>query len=254
MSEQVDRTELSIDLNGKVAVITGGSRGIGRATALTLARAGARIAAISKTESDASRSLADDLKAAGTEALMVAADVTSRADVDRAVEAVRDRFGSVDILVNNAGSSGRAPIAEMAEEEWQRLIDSDLTSVFRVTKAFLPLMNEGGSIVIISGAVAEVGQPGLAHYAAAKAGTVGFMRTLMKEVGKQNIRANVIASGIVNTDRLKRLPPEAQARYAGMTALGRVAQPQDIANVVAFLAGDLAGFVTGAVIHADGGT
>lgn len=242
-----------IDLRGKTALVTGGSRGIGRATSLTLARAGARVAAVYRTESEAAQSLRDELQGIGSDSVTIAADITRREDVDRLMEQVKEQLGSLDILVNNAGTSGRSMIAEMAEDEWQRLIDTDLTSVFRMTQAALKNMNDGGSIVIVSGAVAEVGQPGLSHYGAAKAGTVGFMRALTKEVGSRGIRANVIASGIVNTDRFTRLPPEARERYAKMSALGRVAEAQDLANVILFLASDLAGFVTGAVLHVDGG-
>lgn len=244
---------ICIDLHGKVALVTGGSRGIGRATTLTLARAGARVAAVYRTDSEAAQSLREELQQIGPDNLTIAADITKREEVDRLMEQVTDQLGELDILVNNAGTSGRAMVAEMTEDEWQRLIDTDLTSVFRVTHAALKHMRDGGSIVMISGAVASVGQPGLSHYGAAKAGTIGFMRALAKEVGPRGIRANVIASGIVDTDRFKRLPPEARERYAKMTALGRVAHPQDLANAITFLASDLAGFITGAVLQVDGG-
>lgn len=249
----MEQSELCLDFAGKAAVVTGASRGIGRAAALSLAGAGAKVAAVYRTESDQARSLQVELQQRSPESVALTADITRPEDLDRLSATVGERFGGIDVLINSAGAAGRGKVEELADEEWLRLIDNDLNAVFRITRCMLGLMKPGSAIVFISGAVAPLGQPGLSHYGAAKMGTIGFMRALAKEVGPRGIRANVVASGIANTDRLTRQPPEVQERYARMTALGRVAQPQDIANAALFLASDLASFITGAVLTVDGG-
>jgi NAD(P)-dependent dehydrogenase (short-subunit alcohol dehydrogenase family) len=254
MASDKEHGQLCIDLKGKTALITGGSRGIGRAITLTLAAAGARVAAVFRTESESAQSLREELRALGPEGhLAFVADVTKPDDIARAMNDVKANFGSLDILVNNAGVNSRFMVEDLPDEEWQRLIDTNLSGVFRVTQAALKIMRASGSVVTISPAVAPIGQPGISHYTASKLGTIGFMRSVAKELGPKGIRVNVISAGVTETDRIRSQPPEVRERYAKMAALGRLAQPEDIANVVAFLASDLAGFITGSVLTVDGG-
>ena len=244
---------MQINLTGKKALVTGGSRGIGRAIALTLARAGADVAAVYRNESEAVRTLRDELQQIGPANRVLAADVSRREDVDRLMEQVHGQLGPIDVLVNNAGIVSNFRIEEVSDEEWERMLNTNLTSVFRITQKALSEMPDGSSIVIVSSAVAPRGMVGRTHYGSSKMGMIGFMRSLCKEVGPRGIRVNVVAPGLINTDMMANATPEQQKVYANMPALKRLGEPEEIAEVVLFLASDLSRYVTGQTIVVDGG-
>ncbi len=244
---------MDLNLAGKRALVTGGTRGIGRGVVLALAQQGVSVAACYQQESEAVSSLEAELKRYDTASYVVQADVSDRESVARLAESVRQRFGHLDILVNNAGVISHIPLAAMELEQWQQVINTNLTSLYLVTHAVQELLGEGSSLINIGSAVASVGIPARTHYTAAKAGVVGFTRSLCKELGPRGIRANVIAPGIIETHQAAGLSAEQRVRYANMAALGRLGQPDDIASVVLFLASDLSRFVSGTTINVDGG-
>lgn len=243
----------TIDLSGKVALVTGGSRGIGRGVVLAFADHGASVIACYVNESDAVRSLADELAQRDGDGYVAKVDVTDENAVQAVVQDAATRFGHIDVLVNNAGAVSHKTLADMEFDEWRRVLDTNLTSMYLVTRAVLGAMPEGGSIINIGSGVASVGMASRTHYTASKAGVVGFTRSLCKEVGPRGIRANVIAPGIIETDQVAGLTPEQRALYERLAALGRLGTPEDIANVALFLASDLSLYVSGANIAADGG-
>lgn len=246
-----------VELTGKYALVTGGSRGIGRAITLGLARHGATVMACYRSEGDAVESLDKELEAIGGDHRLVPADVAAPEAVDELTEECREQFGALDVVVNNAGVTSRAPIAQLPLAEWQRVVDTNLTGVFLVTQKVLPLMGPGSSIVNIGSRAAQAGMPACGHYTAAKAGLVGFTRSLAKELGPRGIRVNVVAPGVIDSGGEPDAPPEARAaiaaRTGGLAALGRRGSPDEVAGVVVFLASDLSTYVTGATIDVDGG-
>ncbi|HXG12481.1 MAG TPA: 3-oxoacyl-ACP reductase family protein [Gemmataceae bacterium] len=244
---------MDLELKGKKALVTGGSRGIGRAIVLALARQGVSVAACYQRESDAVASLADELRKLGNDSHTAQADVSDPASVAKLVGGVRDRFGRIDVLVNNAGVVSHKPLADLDLAEWQRVINTNLTSMYLVTKAAVEAMPRGGSVINVTSAVAMVGMVGRTHYTASKAGVIGFTRSLCKELGPRGIRVNALAPGIIETDQAAGLTPEQRTRYANLAALARLGQPDDIADVVLFLASDLSRFVSGITINVDGG-
>jgi 3-oxoacyl-[acyl-carrier protein] reductase len=233
-------------LEGKRALVTGASKGIGRAIAQELARAGATVVVGYRSGKDEAEQLASEL---GGEA--VQADVSSAEDAKRLVDAA----GDLDVLVNNAGLTRDGLLARMSDDDWRTVIDTNLSSVFYTCRAVTrPMMKKrGGSIVNISSVVGVHGNGGQANYAASKAGIIGFTKSLARELGSRNIRANVVAPGYVKTQLTDVLPEEATAAMIGNTPLGRVAEPQEIAGAVRFLASDDASFITGEVLLVDGG-
>jgi 3-oxoacyl-[acyl-carrier protein] reductase len=244
---------MDLNLGGKHALVTGGSRGIGRAIALALAEQGVSVAACYHTASEAVSSLATELKGYGTESYVVQADISNRESVAHLAESVRQRFGKLNILVNNAGIISHIPLAAMEFDQWQQVIATNLTSLYLVTHATQDLLVEGGSIINIGSAVATIGIPARTHYTAAKAGVVGFSRSLCKEMGGRGIRVNVIAPGVIDTHQAAGLSAQQRERYAAMAALGRLGQGDDIAGVALFFASDLSRFVSGTTINVDGG-
>ncbi|MEC3974259.1 SDR family NAD(P)-dependent oxidoreductase [Amycolatopsis sp. H20-H5] len=238
-----------LDLTGKTALVTGGTRGIGRATALTLARHGATVTAVGAGPSAAAEKLADELKALSDKHTVAFADVSDPTEV----AALAEQAGALDVVVNNAGVISSASVLDLELDEWHRVLDTNLTSMFLVVRSVLPRLRDNASIINITSAVAWVGMPDRAHYTAAKAGVHGLTRSLCKELGPRHIRVNSVAPGIVETDQVAGLTPEQRVRYAGLAALGRLGKPDDIADAVLFLAGDLAGFVNGALLYVDGG-
>jgi len=244
---------VDLGLKGKHAIVSGGSRGIGRACVLALARQGVSVAAIYQRESDAITSLAAELKDIGNGSYVVQTDVSDAKAVEQTIGAARSRFGTIEIVVNNAGVVSHKMIADLDPAEWHRVLDTNLTGLFLVTQAALKAMTSGGSIINIGSAVALRGMPGRVHYGASKAGTLGFSRCLAKEVGPQGIRVNVIAPGIIETDQVTGLTPEGRLRYEKLAALNRLGQPEEIADAVLFLASDLSRFVSGQTINVDGG-
>ncbi|MBI2723850.1 MAG: 3-oxoacyl-[acyl-carrier-protein] reductase [Chloroflexi bacterium] len=242
------------DLSGRVALITGGSRGIGRAITLALAAHGAKVAVNYASNADAA---AEVIAAAGGEGMAIAlagdvADASAGANlVNRTIEA----FGKIDILINNAGVTADDLILRMSEAEWDRVIDTNLKGVFHVTKAAVRPMVRArfGRIVNVSSVAGLVGNAGQANYAAAKAGVIGFTKSIAKEVASRNITANVIAPGIVDTEMTATLTEAQRSEIMRMVAVGRTGTPADVAPAAVFLASDEAAYVTGHVLTVDGG-
>ncbi|MFD7907135.1 SDR family NAD(P)-dependent oxidoreductase [Kitasatospora sp. NPDC057904] len=248
---------MSIDLTGKRILVTGGSRGIGRGIVLALARAGARTVACYRTESPAVESLRGELAATGGEHHLVQADVSVPEDVERLVSAAKERFGALDVVVNNAGVISHVPFPELPLEEWRRVLDTNLTAPFLVIQKSLPLLSAGSSVITVGSRAAVIGIPLRAHYTASKAGLIGLTRSLMKELGPKGIRVNLVAPGVIETEEFETAPPEevarVKSRYQGLTGLGRLGTPDEIAGAVLFLSSDLSAYVTGETIHVDGG-
>jgi 3-oxoacyl-[acyl-carrier protein] reductase len=233
-------------LEGKLALVTGASRGIGRAVAQELARAGASVVVGYRSGKDEAEELASEI---GGRA--VQADVSSADEAKRLVE----EAGDVDVLVNNAGLTRDGLLARMPDDDWRTVIETNLSSVFYTCRAVTrPMMKKrGGSIVNISSIVGVHGNWGQTNYAASKAGIIGFTKSIARELGSRNVRANVVAPGYVKTALTDVLPDEATAAMVSQTPLGRVAEPEEIAGAVRFLASDQASFITGEVLLVDGG-
>ncbi|MEV4113919.1 SDR family NAD(P)-dependent oxidoreductase [Nonomuraea sp. NPDC049695] len=228
--------------------MTGGTRGIGRAVVRALAEAGADVVTCYRQPGEHADSLARELRLTGGDHSLHQADVSRPEDVARLIGECGPRL---DILVNNAGAISHIPFAELPLQEWQRIIDTNLTAVFAVTQAALPLLTSGSSVVFVGSKVATVGMPLRAHYTASKAGLVGLGRTLCKELGPRGIRVNVVQPGIIQTTDI---PVDRLKHYESIIGLGRLGQPGEVANVVTFLASDLASYITGETLNVDGGT
>jgi 3-oxoacyl-[acyl-carrier protein] reductase len=233
-------------LDGKRALVTGASRGIGRAIALELGRAGAEVVVGYRTGEQEAHAIASEI--GGT---AVQADVSDAASAQSLVETA----GDVDILVNNAGLTRDGLIARMSDDDWQTVLDTNLSAVFYTCRAVArPMMKKrAGAIVNVSSIVGVRGNPGQVNYAASKAGIIGFTKSLARELGSRNVRANVVAPGYVHTQLTDVLPEEATALMLQNTPLGRLGDPEDVAGAVRFLCSDDAAFVTGAVLLVDGG-
>jgi 3-oxoacyl-[acyl-carrier protein] reductase len=246
---------VTIDLSGKIALVTGGGRGIGRATALKLGAAGAKVAVNYNASEAPAREVADEITAAGGEADIFKADVSKADEVDALVSGIIKDWGRIDILVNNAGITRDNLMMRMSQDEWDAVMETNLRSAYFTSRAVLRTMlrNRWGRIVNISSVVGLTGNAGQANYAAAKAGLIGFTKSLAKEVGSRNITANAVAPGFIETDITAGLPDNLKADMLKAIPAERYGQPDDVANVVLFLASDLAAYVTGQVINADGG-
>lgn len=242
-------------LHGKVAVVTGGGQGLGEATVRFLAGAGVRVA-INYFKDAEGRNQAQAEKLAGeigADALAVEGDVRSGESVSGMVENVVGHFGGIDFLINNAGILRDRSFKKMSGEEWQQVIDTNLTGVFHVCKAAEPALREGGRIVNLASIAAFVGFFGQANYAAAKAGVTGLTRVLSRELGRRSITVNAVAPGVVLTEMGLSIPEEVRAEMLKNIPLGRFGQPGDIAGVVGFLCSDLAAYMTGQTLHVNGG-
>jgi 3-oxoacyl-[acyl-carrier protein] reductase len=233
-------------LEGKRALVTGASRGIGRAIAIELAAGGAAVVVGYRSGKDEADALAAELGGRS-----VQADVSSAEDARRLVE----EAGDLDILVNNAGLTRDGLLARMSDDDWRTVIDTNLSSVFYTCRAVCrPMMKKrAGAIVNVSSIVGVHGNWGQTNYAASKAGIIGFTKSLAKELGSRNVRANVVAPGYVKTQLTDVLPEEATAAMLANTALGRLGEPEDVARAVRFLCSDAASFITGEVLLVDGG-
>jgi 3-oxoacyl-[acyl-carrier protein] reductase len=243
-----------MNLTDRVAIVTGAGRGIGRAVALKLAGVGAAVVVSDILEKEAGE-VAQEIKANGGQGLVCRADVSQAADVARLVEETLAAFGKIDILVNNAGIARDQLLLRMSEEDWDKVIDVDLKSVFLCTKAVLRYMLKArwGRIVSLSSIAGLVGNPGQANYSSAKAGIIGFTRTAAREVGSHGITVNAIAPGFIETDMTSRMKEELRQEIKRHIPLDRFGTPQDVAEAVAFLASEEAGYITGQVLSINGG-
>ncbi len=234
---------------GRVVLVTGGSRGIGRACAQWFLERGDRVAVTSRSGD------VEDIGSDSGRLLPVVCDVTVPDQVDAAFAAVEEVWGPVEVLVANAGVTRDTLVLRMSEEAWSEVIETNLSGVFRVTKRALAKMvrNHRGRVIMISSIGGFIGSPGQANYAASKAGLVGMARSMAREVASRSITVNVVAPGLVETNMLAALGAERRSAMEAQVPLGRSAQPEEIAEVVGFLASDAAGYITGAVLPVDGG-
>ncbi len=242
-------------LQGKIALVTGAARGIGRAIALDLAEAGATVAFTYKSSAQAAEELVAELKARSGNGFAFQSDATSAADAAKVIEELVRQCGRLDILVNNAGITKDTLLLRMSEDDWDRVITNNLKSVYNYTKAVCRQMmgQKSGKIINITSIVGLIGNPGQANYAASKAGIVGFTKSIAKELGSRNIQVNAVAPGYVDTDMTAMLKPEQKKALTDLIPLGRTAQPREIASVVRFLASPDADYITGQVVCVDGG-
>ncbi len=242
-------------LKDKMAFITGASRGIGKAVALALARGGADIAVIDLNIDELNSSMKEVEDATGRKVLSLQADVGDYASIDKAVEESIRVFGRINILVNNAGITRDNLILRMKDEEWEGVIKTNLTGTFNCTKAVIKGMikNREGRIISIASIVGVMGNVGQANYAASKAGIIGFTKSIAREYANRGITANAIAPGFIETDMTKALSEEVRKTLISQIPMGRLGMPEDVANVVKFLASDEAAYITGQVIHVNGG-
>ncbi len=242
-------------LAGQVAIVTGASRGIGAAIARDLAAAGAHVVVGYQSQRAQADAVVADIVTRGGSAETSQFDVASFSEVDAAVRAVVARLGKVDVLVNNAGVSADGLIVRITDDQWQRVLDVNLKGVFNCTKAVArPMMRaRSGRIINLSSVVGVTGNTGQAAYAAAKAGIIGFTKSTARELASRGITANVVAPGFIETDMTETLDAGARDMYRAMIPLGRLGRGEDVAAAVTFLAGPGASYVTGQVIHINGG-
>ena len=242
-----------VDPSGRVAFVTGASRGIGRAIALRLAAEGATVAACARA--DHARPVADEIVAAGGAAQALGVDVTDAGSLKEAVRATLERFERIDILVNNAGIVRDQLLMRMKAEEWDAVIATNLTAAFTCTQAVLrPMLKQRrGRVISVGSVVGQSGNPGQANYAASKAGLIGFSKALAREVAARGITVNVVAPGFIETDMTARLDAPARDTLAGQIPAGRLGRPEDVAAAVAFLASDEASYITGQIVGVNGG-
>jgi len=241
-----------MDLSGKVAIITGGARGIGREIALRLAEAGATVVVSDVADAEPA---AEEIRKMGHQSLAVAVDVTSASDVASMVEKVTAEYGRIDILVNNAGIARDQLLMRMSEEDWEAVLNVNLKSVFLCTRAVLRQMvkQRWGRIVSISSIVGIVGNPGQANYSSSKAGIIGFTKTIAREVGSRGITVNAIAPGFIVSKMTEQLSEEQKSEMLKRIPLGFLGTPRDVAEAVAFLSSEEARYITGQVLGVDGG-
>jgi 3-oxoacyl-[acyl-carrier protein] reductase len=244
-----------MELEGKVAIVTGGTRGIGKAIALDLAANGADIALNYRKSADLAKELAATIGSMGRRALVVQADVSSFDDAQAMVQKVVDELGRIDILINNAGMNWDAVVWKMTEEQWDRVISVDLKGTFTYTRAVTPFLREQGSgkIVNITSINGLRGKFGQSNYSAAKAGVIGFTKSCARELGRNNINVNAVAPGLIETDLVKEAPEKVREMALAEIVLERLGLPEEVAYVVTFLCTEKARHITGQVIQVDGG-
>ncbi len=242
-------------LEGKVALITGGSRGIGKAVALKFASEGADIAFTCRNVGDSVQALVDELQGMGVKAKAYASDAASFDEAHKVVADVKETFGHIDILVNNAGITKDGLMMRMDESQWDSVIDTNLKSAYNFIHACTPVMarQRCGSIISMSSVVGVAGNAGQCNYAASKAGLIGLTKSIAKEMGSRGIRANCIAPGFIQTDMTSALPEKMRDEVAASVSLRRLGQPEEVAGVALFLASDMSSYVTGQVVSCCGG-
>lgn len=241
-------------LTGKTAIVTGASRGIGAAIARKLCEAGANVALCSRS-AEAVAAIADTLNSEGYTAISTAADISKKGDVEALIKTVLDRFSQIDILVNNAGITRDTLLMRLQDEDWDAVLQTNLTGTMYCTRAVMrPMLRQrSGRIINISSVIGIMGNPGQASYAAAKAGIIGFTKTIAREVGVRGITVNAIAPGFITTDMTAQMPRQNQEQLRALIPLRRFGSPEDVADAVCFLASDAARYITGQTLHVDGG-
>lgn len=242
-------------LGGKVAVVTGGSRGIGLAIAAWLAEHGATVV-VSGRDADRVQAAAKELEGHGTPVLGVPADAAKREDADRLVDVTRERFGRLDILINNAGITRDGLVIRMKDDDWDRVMEVNLRGAFLMTRAAAKVMvrsKSGGRIINIASTAGTMGNAGQANYSAAKAGLIGLTKAAARELAHWGILVNAVAPGLIETDMAASIPEEAREALLAQVPLKRIGTPREVAEMVGFLAGDGATYVTGQVFHVNGG-
>jgi 3-oxoacyl-[acyl-carrier protein] reductase len=242
-------------VKAKVVLITGSAQGIGRAIALRFAKAGAKIALNDiEAQKENLEKVKKEIEELGSEAKYYFADISKYEEVERMVKEIEKDFGKLDVLVNNAGIIKDRTLAKMTFDEWKAVIDVNLTGTFNCTKAALPLIVANqGCIINISSIVGERGNFGQTNYAASKGGIIGFTKSLAKELGRFGVRVNAVSPGFIETKMAETVPENIKLAVKQLTALGRFGKPEEVANVVFFLATEEASFITGEIIHVDGG-
>lgn len=242
-------------LDGKCALVTGASRGIGRAIAVKLASEGAKVALNYAGNAAAAEEVKKEIEAAGGQAITVQADVSDPASVEAMVQTVVDAFGQIDILVNNAGITRDGLLLRMKDEDFDAVINTNLKGIFYTTKLVSKLMMKKrfGRIVNMASVVGLTGNAGQTNYAAAKAGVIGFSKSAAKELAARGITVNMVAPGFIETDMTAVIPEKAKEAMMGGIPLGRAGKPEDVANAVLFLVSDQAAYITGQVLKVDGG-
>lgn len=242
-------------LTGKIALVTGGSRGIGEAIALRLAREGANIAVCASQSTEAAEAVAEKIRAQGREALVQQTDVSNAESVEALVETVLDTWGKIDVLVNNAGIARDNLLMRMKEDEWDAVLDVNLKGAYHCIKAVTrPMMKaRTGRIINVSSVVGLLGNAGQINYAASKSGLIGLTKSVARELASRNITANAIAPGFIPTDMTAKLNAKIQEQLIAQIPLGKLGSPEDVAAAAAFLASDDAAYITGQVLVVDGG-
>jgi 3-oxoacyl-[acyl-carrier protein] reductase len=244
-----------MNLKGKTALVTGSGRGLGKAIALKLAKMGANIVLNDIVSSDSIDATAKEFEEAGYNVIVTKGDIRNSEDVENMIKKSVDTYGSLDILVNNAGITKDMLMLKMKEKDWNDVISINLTGAFLCTKAAAKIMikQRRGKIINISSVAGVMGNPGQANYSASKAGLIGLTKSTAKELASRNITCNAVAPGIIMSKMTDILPDKVKENYLNNIPLGRFGTPEDVANVVAFLASDYSSYVTGQVIHIDGG-
>ena len=242
-----------LDLSGKVAIVTGASRGIGRVVAATLAARGAVVVAAARGDNAANT--VQEIQAAGHQAELASVDVTDTASVEAMVAGVLERHGRVDVLVNNAGITRDQLMLRMKRDDWDAVLDTNLTAAFTCVQAVLKTMvrQRSGRIINMSSVVGEMGNAGQVNYAASKAGLIGFTKAMAREVASRKITVNAVTPGLIETEMTQAIAEKAQADWAAQVPLGRIGTPADVAAAVCFLASDEAAYITGHVLAVNGG-
>ena len=253
--ETKNNLSITMNLEGKSAIVTGGSVGIGAAIAVKLAECGSNVAINYRKHKEEAEGVIRQIENLGKKALLIQADISNFADAGKMVEAVVKEFGGIDILVNNAGVNWDGVIWKMTEEQWDNVININLKGYFNYIRAVAPIMRDqkSGKIINVTSINGLRGKFGQANYASSKAGIIGLTKTIAKEMGKYSVNVNAIAPGLIETDMMKNADENVRTQAMADIIIGRIGQPEEVANVVAFLSSELSRHITGEVIKVDGG-